>query len=80
MTTAMDAETKKAVRVRLRRSCGQVQAVDRMVDADRYGLDLMHQLVAIQAAIGKAAEVILASHVRSSLLVAHRRPPRSSCR
>jgi DNA-binding FrmR family transcriptional regulator len=80
MTTAMDAETKKAVSARLRRICGQAQAVERMVDEDRSGLDLVHQLVAIQAAIGKAAEVILASHVRSSLLVAIRSGDELECK
>lgn len=61
----MDAETKKAVRARLRRISGQLQAVERMVDADRYCIDLMHQLAAVQAAIGKAGEVILRSHVET---------------
>lgn len=61
----MDAQTKKAVRARLRRIAGQVQAVERMVDADRYCIDLMHQLAAVQAAIGTAGEVILRSHVET---------------
>lgn len=63
----MDADTKKAVRARLRRIAGQVQAVERMVDADRYCIDLMHQLTAVQAALGKAAEVVLRSHVLASV-------------
>lgn len=61
----MDAETKKAVRARLRRIAGQVQAVERMVDADRYCLDVMHQLAAVQAAIGKVGEVVLRSHIQT---------------
>lgn len=32
---------------------------------DRYCIDLMHQLAAVQAAIGKAGEVILRSHVET---------------
>jgi len=35
------------------------------VDADRYCIDLMHQLAAVQAAISKAAEVILRSQVET---------------
>jgi DNA-binding FrmR family transcriptional regulator len=58
------AETKKAVCARLRRIAGQVQAVERMVEADRSCLELMHQLAAVQAAIGKTAEVILRSHLQ----------------
>lgn len=61
----MELETKKAVRARLRRIAGQVQAVERMVEADRDCVDLMHQLPAVQAAIGKAGEVILRSYMQS---------------
>jgi len=70
-----DAGTKKAVRARLRRIAGQVQAVERMVDADRYCIDLMHQLAAVQAAIGKVGEVILRSHVHTCVTDARPREP-----
>lgn len=75
----MDAETKKAVCARLRRIAGQVQAVERMVDADRYCIDLMHQLAAVQAAIGKAAEVVLRSHVQTSVSDALRSGDERDC-
>jgi DNA-binding FrmR family transcriptional regulator len=55
----LDAKTKKAVRDRLRRIGGQVEAIERMVEADRYCIDLMHQLDAVQAAIGKVSEEVL---------------------
>ena len=61
----MDAETKKAVYVRLHGIHSQVQGVERMVDADRYCIDLMHQLAVVQAANGKAADVVLRSHVQT---------------
>lgn len=75
----MDAETKKAVCARLRRVAGQVQAVERMVDADRYCIDVMHQLAAAQAAIGKAAEVVLRSHVQTSVSDALRSADERDC-
>ena len=76
----MDAETKKAVRARLRRIAGQVQAVARMVDADRYCIDVMHQLAAVQAAIGKAAEVVLRSHVQTCVSDAIRSSDERECK
>ncbi|MBS2023058.1 MAG: metal-sensitive transcriptional regulator [Deltaproteobacteria bacterium] len=76
----MDAETKKAVRARLRRIAGQVQAVERMVDEDRYCIDLMHQLAAVQAAIGKVGEVILRSHVQTCVTDAIRSGDERECR
>jgi DNA-binding FrmR family transcriptional regulator len=63
----IDVETKKAIRARLRRIAGQVQAVERMVDADRYCIDVMHQLAAAQAAIGNAGEVIVQSYFETCL-------------
>ena len=47
----MDAETKKAVRGRLRRTAGQVKAAEPMVEADRYCIELMHQMSAVQNSI-----------------------------
>jgi len=38
----MNAKTKKAVRAHLRRIAGHVQAVGRMLDADRYWIDRMY--------------------------------------
>ncbi len=76
----MDAETKKAVRARLRRIAGQVQAVERMVDADRYCIDLMHQLAAVQAAIGKVSEVLLHAHVQTCVTDAVRSGDERECK
>ena len=61
----MDADTKKAIGARLRRIAGQVQAVERMVHADRYCIELMHQLDAAQAGLGKVGEVVLRSHLQT---------------
>jgi DNA-binding FrmR family transcriptional regulator len=75
-----DAETKKAVRARLRRIAGQVQAVERMVDADRTCIDLMPQLAAVQAAIGKVGEVVLRSHVQTCVTDAIRSGNERECK
>jgi DNA-binding FrmR family transcriptional regulator len=75
----MDAETKKAVRARLRRIVGQVQAVERMADADRYCIELLHQLAAVHAAIGKVGEVVLRSHVHTFVTDAIRSGDEREC-
>ncbi len=59
----MDAKTKSAVRARLGRIVGQLQAIERMVDADRHYSDIVHQLAASQAAISKAGELLLQSYL-----------------
>ena len=75
----MNAEVKKALHARLRRIAGQVQAVERMADADRRCIDLMHQLAAVQAALGQAGELILRSHVQTFVSDAIRSGDEQEC-
>jgi len=55
-------ENKEAILKRLRRIEGQVRGVERMVDEDRYCIDVVTQVTAIQAALDKVALELLADH------------------
>jgi DNA-binding FrmR family transcriptional regulator len=59
----MKSELKKTVVARLRRIAGQVEGVARMVENDRYCVDILLQVAAAQAALGKAGAMVLRSHV-----------------
>ena len=59
----MDAETKKSVRARLRRIAGQVAGIERMVEDDRYCVDVLLQVAAVTSALDRAGQVVLGSHV-----------------
>ena len=48
---------------RLKRIEGQVRGLARMVDDDRYCIDIVTQLSAVRAALRRAEEEILADHV-----------------
>jgi len=61
----MDADTKRKVRLRLRRIGGQIEAIQRMVEADRYCVDVMNQVAAVQAALGEVGKVVLRQHVET---------------
>lgn len=61
----MDADTKQKVLARLRRAGGQIDGVTRMVEDGRYCVDLLTQIAAAQAALGRAAEMVLEQHVES---------------
>lgn len=61
----MDTDTKQKVLARLRRVGGQIEGVTRMVEDDRYCVDLLTQIAAAQAALGKAAEMVLEQHIES---------------
>jgi CsoR family transcriptional regulator, copper-sensing transcriptional repressor len=56
------AESKDAVLRRLRRIEGQVRGVERMVEEDRYCIDVVTQVTAIQAALDKVALELLSDH------------------
>jgi DNA-binding FrmR family transcriptional regulator len=53
---------KEAVLKRLRRIEGQVRGVGRMVEEDRYCIDIVTQVTAIQAALDKVALELLSDH------------------
>ena len=59
----MDQETKRKCQQRLSRIEGQVRGVARMIDEDRYCIDIMNQIAAVQAAMGKVEEELLRNHV-----------------
>ncbi|TNE30631.1 MAG: transcriptional regulator [Alphaproteobacteria bacterium] len=47
---------------RLHRIEGQVRGIARMVEEDRYCIDVLHQMQAVKAALGKAESEILKNH------------------
>ena len=59
----MKQETKKICLTRLKRIEGQVRGVLKMVDADRYCIDVITQVQAITAALKKVEGEILKDHV-----------------
>jgi DNA-binding FrmR family transcriptional regulator len=59
----MQTETKAAVLKRLQRIEGQVRGLGRMVESDRYCIDVVTQISAVRAALRRAEEEILRDHV-----------------
>ena len=56
--------TKDQLQTRLRRIEGQVRGVQGMVEDDRYCIDVLTQISAIQAALDKVALGLLDEHAR----------------
>ena len=63
--------TKDQITTRLRRIEGQVRGVERMVDEDRYCIDVITQIGAIQAALDKVALGLLDQHARHCVVEGH---------
>jgi DNA-binding FrmR family transcriptional regulator len=63
--------TKDQLGTRLRRIEGQVRGVERMVEDDRYCIDVVTQISAIQAALDKVALGLLDQHARHCVVEGH---------
>jgi DNA-binding FrmR family transcriptional regulator len=59
----MRARAKAAVTKRLKRIEGQVRGLIRMVEDDRYCIDIVTQLSAVRAALRRVEDEILTDHV-----------------
>jgi CsoR family transcriptional regulator, copper-sensing transcriptional repressor len=59
----MQSEAKAAVLKRLSRIEGQVRGLARMVEEDRYCIDIVTQVLAARTALRRAEEEILRDHV-----------------
>jgi DNA-binding FrmR family transcriptional regulator len=59
----MDATTRDQARNRIRRVAGQVAAIERMIDEDRYCVDVLHQVAAARAALDGVGKLLLQNHV-----------------
>ncbi|MDP8942816.1 MAG: metal-sensitive transcriptional regulator [Actinomycetota bacterium] len=60
--------TKDQLRMRLARIEGQVRGVARMVEDDRYCIDVLTQISAIQAALDKVALGLLDQHAHHCVI------------
>jgi CsoR family transcriptional regulator, copper-sensing transcriptional repressor len=58
------SENKEKVKNRLRRISGQIGGIERMVEEERYCIDILTQISAAQAAIDKVALALLDEHTR----------------
>ena len=59
----MQDETKQSCATRLKRIEGQVRGLSKMVDDERYCIDIVTQIAAVRAALRKVEEAVLRDHV-----------------
>jgi DNA-binding FrmR family transcriptional regulator len=60
--------TKEQLQTRLRRIEGQVRGIQGMVDEDRYCIDILTQIAAIQGALDKVALGLLDGHAHTCVI------------
>lgn len=64
----MEARAKTEAINRLRSIAGHVRGIERMLEDDTYCIDVMKQVIAVQAALGKLNEFILQSHLNTCVI------------
>jgi len=64
------APSKEELLNRLRRVRGQVSGIERMVEEERYCIDVLTQISAAQAALDKVALGLLGDHAQSCVVEA----------
>ena len=62
---SLPEQDKKKLLARLRRAEGQLTGIGRMISEDKPCVDTLTQISAIQGALGKIGELVLAEHIES---------------
>ena len=68
MTQRGYSTTKDQLQRRLARIQGQIGGIERMVDEDRYCIDVLTQISAVQAALDKVALGLLDGHAQHCVM------------
>jgi DNA-binding FrmR family transcriptional regulator len=63
--------TKEQLLTRLKRIEGQVRGIEGMIEDDRYCIDVLTQISAVQAALDKVALGLLDDHARHCVIDGH---------
>ena len=61
----MEKDAQRRVNLRLKRIAGQVGGIQRMLEEERYCVDVLLQIAAARAALDQVGKLILANHVET---------------
>ena len=61
----MKEEAREKVLARLKKVAGQVAGIQRMVEEDRYCVDVLHQIAAVEGALDRVGHLVLTQHVET---------------
>jgi CsoR family transcriptional regulator, copper-sensing transcriptional repressor len=64
----MKLDTQRRLQGRMKRIAGQVAGIQRMLDEERYCVDILNQISAVRSALDALGVELLASHVESCVL------------
>lgn len=61
----MKNDAREKLLARLKKIAGQVAGIQRMIEEDRYCVDVLHQVAAVEGALDRVGHLMLASHVET---------------
>jgi DNA-binding FrmR family transcriptional regulator len=64
----MDETSRHKIKTRANRIAGQVAGIQRMVDEDRYCVDILNQIAAARSALDALGLELLSNHLESCVL------------
>jgi len=64
----MNDESRKKVKSRVNRIAGQVSGIQRMVEEDRYCVDILNQIAAVRSALDALGIQLLTHHLEGCVL------------
>ena len=59
----MDSEKRQKLEARMKRIAGQVGGVQRMIEEDRYCVDILNQISAVRSALDAVGVELLSNHL-----------------
>ena len=66
--SGMQPITREKIRRRINRVAGQVAGIQRMIDQDRYCVDILNQISAVRSALDALGVELLTSHLQTCVL------------
>lgn len=64
----LKAESRKQLKTRLNRISGQVAGIHKMLDEDRYCVDILNQIAAVRSALDSLGIELLTEHVEGCVI------------
>ena len=64
----MQVQNRKRVQNRLKRLEGQIRGLERMVDEDKYCVDIINQSSAVRSALSSVEDLLLENHLSEHVI------------
>jgi len=64
----VDDKSRKDIKTRVNRVAGQVAGIGRMIDDDKYCVDILNQIAAARSALDSLGIKLLSDHLKSCVL------------